>query len=81
MVCELSVVYKLFSSDCGLIEIQNSTVFIPDGTTLGSNALIVCDDEYTLVGESFISCSEGPSWGELPYCVRGIYYRLLISTH
>lgn len=66
----------LLLSDCGDIMVSNGTVYTPEGTTLGSLAFVNCNSGYVLVGDSFLTCLDGPVWSAVPECVRGTCYIL-----
>lgn len=49
----------------------NGQVNTPEGTTYGSTGFVICDEGFTLFGESLVSCRDGPFWSYVPECIRG----------
>lgn len=72
--CFLSNFLRNFNCpvDCGDPAPVNGQAASPDGTTLNAVVLVSCNDGYTLVGDSLLTCLSTAEWSESPLCIRGL---------
>ena len=63
------LLYNVSYSDCGDPAPTHGSAVTPEGTTLGEMAFISCEDGYTLVGVSPITCQDDLQWSSSPACV------------
>lgn len=68
-------------ADCGQLYVSNANISTPFGTLFGSNATILCDEGYTIMGPSLIECIES-GWNDSVLCyIQGKESFLLQHVH